>query len=598
MIAVRYLDGTRLRRAAAAAARWVSQRQENLNGINVFPVPDGDTGTNLAATLVSAAERAQRVRERGVGAVSRALADGALYGACGNSGAILAQFFEGFASALEGRQRATGPGLAEAVTAASDAAQAALARPREGTILTVMRAWAGGFRARAESDGADLLEAFRASLDIAREALARTPEQLRELARAGVVDAGAQGFVYFLEGMLHFAEGRLAGSVVEEGHATALEHASVEEAPQEIGLRFCTECMIEGEGLDIAGVRDAVSVLGDSLVVAGSARRIRVHVHTDRPDKVFEIAGGFGSVASTKADDMRAQHVARFDRGRVAVVTDSAADIPERVVQRLRIHTVPLRVILGPSVYLDKQTVNPDEVYDRLERGERAVRTSQPAPGDYAALYTYLFEHYGAIVVPSLSGALSGTLEAARRATALADPERIRLVDTRSASIGQGLVVRAAAECAAAGGSAEEVAAAAEAARGRVRLLVAVPTVDYLRRGGRLAGWKARLAESLGLVPVLVIDPESGAARLQRLARRGSVHRVTLARAIAAIEREPTPPTAVWIAHASAAQAADAFRQALAKAAPGAEIEIVEVGPALGAHTGPGAVAVAFLSGR
>ena len=598
MVAVRYLDGTRLRRAAAAAARWVSQRQENLNGINVFPVPDGDTGTNLAATLVSAAERAQRVRERGVGAVSRALADGALYGACGNSGAILAQFFEGFASSLEGRQRATGPSLAEAVTRASEAAQAALARPREGTILTVMRVWAAGFQARTSRDGADLLEAFRASLDTAREALARTPQQLRELARAGVVDAGAQGFVYFLEGMLHFAEGRLAGSVVEEGHATALEHASVEEAPQDIGLRFCTECMIEGEALDVAGVRDAVAAYGDSLVVAGSARRIRVHIHTDRPDKVFEIAAAYGRIASTKADDMRAQHVARFERGRVAVVTDSAADIPERTLQRLRIHTVPLRVLLGPSVYLDKQTVNPDEVYDRLTRGETAVRTSQPAPGDYAALYTYLFEHYGALVVPSLSGALSGTLESARRATALADPARIHVVDTRSASIGQGLVVHAAAERAAEGGSPEEVVAAAEAARARVRLFVAVPTIDYLRRGGRLAGWKARIAERLGLVPLLTIDPGSGSARLLRLARRGRVHRATLSLTLATLGREPSPPNRIWIAHASAAQAADAFRQGLAKAAPEAEIEVVEVGPALGAHTGPGAVAVAFLSAR
>jgi hypothetical protein len=398
--------------------------------------------------------------------------------------------------------------------------------------------------------------------------------------------------------MLHFAEGRLAGSVVGDGHATALVHASVEEAPQEIGLRFCTECMIEGEGLDVAGVRDAVSALGDSLVVAGSARRIRVHVHTDRPDKVFEVAATFGSVASTKADDMRAQHVARFDRGRVGVVTDSAADIPERIVQRLRIHAVPLRVLLGSSVYLDKQTVNPEEVYDRLTRGETAVRTSQPAPGDYAALYSYLFEHYGELVVPSLSGALSGTLQAATRATALADPKRIRVVDTRSASIGQGLVVRAAAERAAAGGSAEEVAAAAEDARDRVRLFIAVPTVDYLRRGGRLAGWKARVAERLGLVPVLTIDPESGAARLHRLARRGKVHRATLSRAIAAIRREDPAPQVVWIAHAGAALAADAFRQELARAAPGAEIDIVEVGPALGAHTGPGAVAVAFLSGR
>lgn len=598
MVAVRYLDGTRLRRSAAVAARWVSQRQENLNGINVFPVADGDTGTNLAATLVSAADRAQRVRERGVGAVSRALADGALYGACGNSGAIMAQFLEGFASSLEGRQRATGPGLAEAVTRASEAAQAALARPREGTILTVMRVWSHAFRDQAAREGADLLEVFGGSLEAAREALARTPQQLRELARAGVVDAGAQGFVYFLEGMLHFAEGRLAGSIVEEGHATALEHAAVDHAPHEIGLRFCTECMIEGEGLDLAGVRDAMATLGDSLVVAGSVRRIRVHVHTDRPDQVFETAAGFGRVASTKADDMRVQHVARFDRDRVAVVTDSAADIPERILQRLRIHTVPLRVLLGPAVYLDKQTVNPDEVYDRLTRGERAVRTSQPAPGDYAALYSYLSEHYGALVVPSLSGRLSGTLEAARRAIGLAETARVEVLDTRSASIGQGLVVRAAAEVAAAGGSVEEVVSAAEDASARVRLFVAVPTLDYLRQGGRLAGWKARAAQWLGLVPLLTIDPESGSTRLLGLARRGSVHRSALSRAVAALEKEPSPPDSVWVAHAGAASVADAFREELTRAAPGAEVEIVEVGPALGAHTGPGAVAVAFLSRR
>ena len=277
-------------------------------------------------------------------------------------------------------------------------------------------------------------------------------------------------------------------------------------------------------------------------------------------------------------------------------MTDTAADLPERTLQRLRIHTVPLRVLLGPSVYLDKQTVNPEEIYDRLTRGETAVRTSQPAPGDYAALYSYLFEHYGDLVVPSLSAALSGTHEAARRAAGLADPARIRVVDTRSASIGQGLVVRVAAERAASGGSMDEVAAAAEEARGRVRLYIAVPTVDYLRRGGRLAGWKARIAERLGLVPVLTIDPESGAARLLRLARRGKVHRATLSRAVSAIARERVPPEVVWIAHASAPAAADAFRLEISKAAPGAEVDIVEVGPALGAHTGPGAVAVAFLS--
>ncbi len=595
-MAVRYLDGIRLRRSAAAASRWVGQRQENLNGINVFPVPDGDTGTNIAATLVGAVERAQRVRDRALGKVSRALADGALYGACGNSGAILAQFFEGFAEALEGSERAGGEDLAIAVSRANESAQAALARPLEGTILSVMRAWADRFRDRATTDGADLLDIFRDSLDTAREALARTPSQLRDLARAGVVDAGGQGFVYFLEGMLHFAEGRLAGTVIEEGdHAAPLQRAAIAEDPGSIQFRFCTECLIEGEALQMAAIRAVVDPLGDSVVVAGSPRRLRVHVHTDHPERVFEGVGAHGRVVHRKADDMRAQHVDRFARERVAIVTDTAADIPARDLQRLRIHTVPLRVFLGREVYLDKQTLNPDEVYERLTRGEADVRTSQPPPGDYAALYRYLFEHYGSIVVVSLSGGVSGTIDAARKGARLADPGRVEVFDTGTASIAQGLIVRASAERALAGAEPAEVVAAARDARSRVRLILGAPTLEYFERGGRVGGRKLRLAGWLRLVPLLTIPPERGRPRLAGVARRGHVHRKILERACEAVGREPRPPERIWIAHAAATEVADAYRARLADLAPDAEIEIVEVGPVLGAHAGPGSVAVAFL---
>jgi len=596
-MAVRYLDGVRLRRSATAAARWVSQRQENLNGINVFPVPDGDTGTNLAATLVSAVEHSRRVRGRDVGSVSRALAEGALFGACGNSGAILAQYFEGFASALEECDRATGPVLATAVVHGSESARTALARPCEGTILSVMRVWAERFSEQVSSDGADLLEGFRDSLDAAREALARTPEQLRELARAGVVDAGAQGFVYFLEGILHFAEGRLAGSVIEEGdHADPLEHAYVENAPGEITRAFCTECLIEGEGLEIVLLRKAFEPLGDSLVVAGSPRRIRIHVHTNEPDRVFEVAARHGRVSRTKADDMRVQHAGRFDRGRVAVVTDTAADLPDRDRQRLRVHVVPLRVFVGGSAYLDKQTLEPDEVYERLRRGETSVGTSQPPPGDYVALYRYLFEHYGHVVVVSLSGALSGTIAAARTAASAVDAGRVSVLDGGTASIAQGLIVRAAAERARAGGSVEEVVAAAEDARGRVRLLLGAPTLEYFLRGGRIRGWKARLGEWLGVVPILGVPTEKGTPKIVGIARRGRVHRTLLGRAVRDLSREDRPPARVWIAHAGADEVADAFRERISETVSGGEVEVLEVGPVLGAHAGPGAIAIAWLA--
>ncbi|MGH7564671.1 MAG: DegV family protein, partial [Gemmatimonadota bacterium] len=304
---------------------------------------------------------------------------------------------------------------------------------------------------------------------------------------------------------------------------------------------------------------------------------------------------GWGRVVRTKADDMRAQHVDRFARERVAVVTDTAADIPERDLQRLRIHTVPLRVFLGREVYLDKQTLNPDEVYERLTRGEADVRTSQPPPGDYAALFRYLFEHYGSIVVISLSGALSGTIDAARKGARLADPGRVEVFDTGTASIAQGLIVRAAAERALGGGDPGEVVRAAAEARSRVRFFLGAPTLEYFERGGRVGSWKTRLADWLHLVPLLTLPPERGRPRVAGVARRGHVHRKLLERACAAVRSEPSPPERIWIAHAAAAEIADACRARLAVAAPGSEIEIVEVGPVLGAHAGPGSMAVAFL---
>jgi hypothetical protein len=164
------------------------------------------------------------------------------------------------------------------------------------------------------------------------------------------------------------------------------------------------------------------------------------------------------------------------------------------------------------------------------------------------------------------------------------------------ASIGQGLVVREAAERALAGGDAAAVVAAAEDARRRVRLLVGAPTLEHLVRGGRIGGWKARLAGWLGVVPILEIDPRKGTVQAVGLAREGRAHRRTLARVKRELRAEAGSPARVWVAHAAAPDVADAFRDALAAVVPEAAIEVTDVGPALGAHAGPGGVAVAWLS--
>src|SRR6476659_8009201 len=203
VISIAYLDGRRLARAVIAGARFVADRAEPLNKINVFPVPDGDTGTNLASTLQKIAAGIARIRKRHMREMSRALADEAVAGARGNSGAIMAQFFSGFSDALPEAPRVSTRDFAAAVVGASESAYAAIARPVEGTILTVIRDWAGAVERRAE-ELKDFAVLLPETLRDAKKSLENTPNQMKALKQAGVVDAGAQGFVYLLEGIVKY----------------------------------------------------------------------------------------------------------------------------------------------------------------------------------------------------------------------------------------------------------------------------------------------------------------------------------------------------------------------------------------------------------
>jgi dihydroxyacetone kinase-like predicted kinase len=203
VIAIGYLDGRRLSRGVIAGARFVADRTEPLNRINVFPVPDGDTGTNVASTLQKIAAGLARVRQRHVREISRVLADEAVGGARGNSGAILAQFFCGFCEGLPDRARISTRDFGAAVVRAAESAYGAIARPVEGTILTVIRDWSRHVFDRA-GEVSDFAELLPESLEEAKKSLANTPKQMKALEKAGVVDAGAQAFVYLIEGIVRY----------------------------------------------------------------------------------------------------------------------------------------------------------------------------------------------------------------------------------------------------------------------------------------------------------------------------------------------------------------------------------------------------------
>jgi len=596
LIAIAYLDGNRLSRAVIAGAHFVAERAEALNRINVFPVPDGDTGTNVASTLQKIASGISRVRQRHLAEMAKSLADQAVGGARGNSGAILAQFFCGFSEGLPDSPRATTSAFGAAVVKAAESAYAAIARPVEGTILTVIRDWARHVADRAEQVR-DFGVLLPDSLKAARASLENTPKQMKALAKAGVVDAGAQGFVYLLEGIVkYFRESaRTAPTPVAPEEIQA---AVFDKSPEAILFRYCTEVLLEGDAIDRGELRREAALLGDSIVMAGGASKIRLHIHTNEPEKLFAVAARYADVAQTKVEDMRAQHESHFDKNRasrVGVVTDSTCDLPESMLEDLGVGVVPVRVYFGSENYLDKVTITPSEFYGRFAVTDVAPKTSQPPPADFTQVYDNVATHAGAIVSVHLGSNLSGTYQAALVGARPVPRTDIAHVDSGNVSVGLGLVVRAAAEAARSGRTAAEVADVARETAARVRLFVAVPTLKHLIRGGRVSAARGFFAKLLGLLPILTLTRDgrveaAGKARGYDAARR-KMMRLLFAEAgerVSASRR-------FGVAHCDAEDAAEEIAREIRARYPESDVLIAECGPALGAHGGPGALAVAVL---
>lgn len=576
-----------LRHALIAGARRVMADRDLLNRINVFPVADGDTGSNLAFTLGSVLSGALGRRANGVGTLLQRVAEDAVDGGRGNSGAILAQFFAGVAESVATRATLTQRELALAVRHGAASARQAVMEPREGTMLSVIAAFADGLD--AEAPAASVRDWFATALQRARDALADTPRQLPVLQRAGVVDAGAKGFVDLLEGIGAYLHGEPAvGSVPEEErHADWLAaHAHDSEFDADPAHRWCSECLVLGEDIDTAAVRAAVAALDASCVVAaGSRSRVRVHAHVASPQALFDAMARFGRVEASKADDMQAQARAAAGTGGVAVVTDSSADLPEGLADALDLHVVPLRLNFGGEDFLDKVGLSPSAFYRRLRQGGELPRTSQPPPGDFRRQFEFLLSHHPQVLYLGVARAVSGTLQAAETAAQRGEAERILVFDTANAAGGQALLALAAARMARTGMTAEAMVDQLQALRERTVTWGMARDVSMAVRGGRLPRWAKVLVDVLRLVPLARMSPKGRLRVAGALWGRGSLP----ARFAAHVARR-VPPGQRWrviVGHCDAAADGQRLLDAIRTQLDCDEAWLVETGPAIGAHAGP-----------
>ena len=589
------LSGDSFASALISGIHRVIDGQELLNQINVFPVPDGDTGTNLSLSLGAALPVLQQDEEKHLGTLLAAVADALLDGARGNSGAIMAQFFQGLSDSAGELSRFTPYTFAKAVTVGNDYAHDAMSNPREGTILSVIDAFAASISEhhKGGTDGS-FAALVRKALEHAQAALAHTPEQLDVLRKAGVVDAGAKGFVELVDGMSEYLS---TGNIVAQPDLSLIRI----EAPLvtagsslESGYRFCTECIVTGIDIDRRKLREALAELGDSLVLAGTKRKAKIHIHVDEPEHVFDIARGFGNVSAEKADDMRRQQSSSHDASRrFAVITDSAADIPDEDMERLDIHMVPCRIQFGDRGYLDKVSITADEFFEELRTNPIHPTTSQPAPGDFRRQYQFLASHFADVLSINLTGMVSGTLEAARSAADRVNAHgRIHVVNSRNASLGQGLLAVAAAEYAKAGLSVEDAIAAVDKLIPETRTYGLLKDLRFAVRGGRVPRWVKTIADLLRATAIIRTVPDGRVASGTFLfGRRNRIPR--FARYVARLT--PAAGTLdVAIGHALCPEDAAELEHELQQRLHNIHrTTITDIGAALGVHGGPGTLIVA-----
>ena len=328
-----------LQEMVEAAATRLGKQAEYVNSLNVFPVPDGDTGTNMGMTMDNGAKAVSDQTASTVGEVGQILSKGLLMGARGNSGVITSQLFRGFGQSIKGKIELDGKDLASAFQSGVEVAYKAVMKPVEGTILTVSRGAATAAIKKAESTD-DAVEVMRAALEGAKAALAKTPEMLPVLKEVGVVDSGGQGLVFIYEGFLSALTGEyIASEDFQATPATMTEMINAEHhksvaghvATEDIKFGYCTEIMValkQGptyvKDFDYEEFRNYLSNLGDSLLVVNDDEIVKVHVHTEDPGLVMQEGLKYGALVKVKVDNMRNQHDAQVQKEE-AVQTEQSA---------------------------------------------------------------------------------------------------------------------------------------------------------------------------------------------------------------------------------------------------------------------------------
>lgn len=588
MAKIRYLDARRFLRGLQMGAKAVIRHRSELNKINVFPVADADTGINLALTMQAIMDKARpgiSLRD-----TFHSIADSALVGARGNSGIIFAQYLYGLSRELPDKSAINLAGFAQGAQRAVKHLYDSLLNPVEGTMLTVIREWSD-FLVEHSARSHDFLHLLTSSLTAARKSLLDTPNRLKVLADAGVVDAGASGFVYFLEGIVDFIH---KGSLRDVDKPVAADELALpsETHSSEPGVnRYCTEAILSGCDRSNNYVKGVLAQHGDSLILAGDREKLHIHIHTARPEVVFEELYRLGQVSGAKIDDMRRQYqISHQRRFEIGLITDSASDLPLELMDKYQIVNLPFGMNFGNRSYLDKLNIQPEGFYRMLKSDPHHPSSSQPSPALVRSMAEELATHYDKVIAVHISSALSGVYQGMAALATDSLNGKLGVIDSRQLSVSEGLLTFRVAMAIEAGMSFDEIMLQAPLWAKNTRIYTDVSTLRYMVRGGRVPPLAGFVASMLNLRPIVGLDEDGKAKILGK-----SFSRAANAGKIISLVKKDLQNFKLWdyaIVHADAESRARMYAREMEKITGRPPAYIMPLSPVVGVHNGIGAVAL------
>ncbi|MCF7927090.1 MAG: DegV family EDD domain-containing protein [Candidatus Izimaplasma sp.] len=516
------INGNDLYNMFTYGATYLVKERKHLNEINVFPVADGDTGNNLVHTIQTIL-RESDVDESFYKTLD-SISESALIGARGNSGIIFAQFVNGLRIHSKEKDDITVSEFSTMVEKSSIETKLSISNPTEGTMLTIIHEFSTFLKEEVDHS-LPLVDIFSKAYHYLEGVLEKTKDMLGVLKKANVVDSGAKGFLLFVRGIFSYFN-------KDDLDVTKYENLTIEDShihQDEPEYRYCTEGLLENCKISKADLKDILQVYGDSIVVLEGKKSIRIHIHTNRPENMFHELSKIGHIVSQKVDDMTMDIKLKQSNSSRVLVTDSIADIPQKIIDENNVVVIPLNISYKDVNYYDKLTISNQILFNKLIDYSDYPTTSVPSMKYIDNLFLKLLLYFKEILVITVASELSGTHNVIKKEAEKLQKngKSIYVVDSLNNSATQGLLVNKAIDLMKNDLKLKDIKEKLDDIKARTRILVCLDTFEYATRSGRVPKIIGKIGMKLGLRPIMSLDEKGkGAAFGLSFTKKGITKRI------------------------------------------------------------------------